>query len=114
MVQEVSNDAWRAAIGSQLNAGAINDYRQVRRFIKDKEEQVERLDKRLSFAALETLPPVRRLSSLPEKLKQNEYLASAGLASLAIMNLPEDMRDVQGAGAILGAEGSKRLQAFIV
>lgn len=51
----------------------------------------------LFFDALETLPPVRRLKSLPDKMEQGEGTTALGMASLALINLPEDMRDIRGA-----------------
>ena len=48
--------------------------------------------------ALESLPPVRRIASLPDKIQNNDYIPALGLASLALINLPEDVRDIKSAG----------------
>jgi len=48
--------------------------------------------------ALESLPPVRRIASLPDKIQNNDYIPALGLASLALINFPEDVRDIKSAG----------------
>lgn len=91
MVEDISNTSYQTL-------PVIRDYRQVKQFVQNTEQQVESFDEKLSFSALEALPPARRISSLPEKFKNNEYLSAAGLAALALVNLPEDWRDIKAAG----------------
>lgn len=80
----------------QTNFG---DYQQVKTFVQGTEQQVEKADSNIAVAAAEsTLPMFRRVASLPEKLRNNEYLPAVGLTGLALMNLPEDWRDVKAAG----------------
>lgn len=88
LVKDISSNAY-------MQSPVMQDYRQVKQFVQNTEKQVESLDNKLSFAALEAIPTARRISSLPEKFKNNEYLAVAGLAGLAISNLPEDIRDIR-------------------
>lgn len=45
--------------------------------------------------AFEALPPVRRLSSIPDKIENGEIASALGLAGLALINFPEDLRDIQ-------------------
>lgn len=47
--------------------------------------------------ALEALPPVRRVASIPDKIEKGEVASALGMASLALINLPEDCRDIQSA-----------------
>ena len=47
--------------------------------------------------AFEGLPIFGRINSVPEKIKEKDYTPAMGLVSLAIMNGPEDLRDVMSA-----------------
>ena len=49
------------------------------------------------FCALETIPPVRRAISIPDKIQHGEITSALGMASLALINLPEDLRDIKSA-----------------
>ncbi|MDD3150152.1 MAG: hypothetical protein PHV68_04895 [Candidatus Gastranaerophilales bacterium] len=49
------------------------------------------------FKSLSPIAPIRRVSSLPDKLESHDYLSTLGLSSLALVNLPEDLRDIKGA-----------------
>ena len=49
------------------------------------------------FCALETIPPVRRAIDIPDKIQHGEITSALGMASLALINLPEDMRDIKSA-----------------
>ena len=62
-----------------------------RRCDKDKSEDIS------LFCALETIPPVRRSISIPDKIQHGEITSALGMASLALINLPEDFRDVKSA-----------------
>lgn len=55
--------------------------------------------------AFEALPPVRRLASLPDKLDNGDVLPALGAASLALINLPEDLRDIKAA--------SEQIKSFV-
>lgn len=47
--------------------------------------------------ALESVPTFRRTVSIPDKIEKGQYTTAAGMAALALINLPEDCRDVIGA-----------------
>jgi len=46
------------------------------------------------MAALSPIVPLRRVSSLPDNLKEGNYERALGLLGLAVVNLPEDWRDI--------------------
>lgn len=74
-------------------------YPQIQKDYQDVKQHVEKADdtdKSLVYA-LEALPPVRRTESIPDKIDKGDYTYAAGLASLAVLNLPEDLRDIKGA-----------------
>ncbi len=60
--------------------------------------------------AFKSLPPVRRISSLPDKMDKGDYLPALELSSLALINLPEDIRDIQSAVAQI--KGAKPLYDY--
>lgn len=51
-----------------------------------------------TLAALSPVIPFRRISSLPDKIESKDYIGGAGLAAIALLLLPEDLRDVRDAG----------------
>lgn len=63
--------------------------------VKDKVEKVDSLDSKVGKSVFGSLPPVRRIMSLPDKIENGEAVAGLGLASLMVMNLPEDWRDIK-------------------
>ncbi len=64
-----------------------NDYQNMRMAIQGKS----------SDAALEAVPFYGKINSLPDKLEQKDYLPATGIATLAIMNGPEEINDVMSA-----------------
>mgnify|MGYP001453090542 CR=1 FL=1 len=69
-------------------------------------DHIDRLDKKALkkkeitkevFMALSPITPIRRISSLPDNLEEQNYGRAAGLVALAILNLPEDLRDLKNA-----------------
>lgn len=50
-----------------------------------------------SNVALEAVPFYGKINSLPDKLEQKDYLPATGIATLAIMNGPEEINDVMSA-----------------
>lgn len=50
------------------------------------------------FAALSPIIPVRRISSVPDKMKDKDYAAITGTIAVAGVLLPEDLRDMKDAG----------------
>lgn len=49
------------------------------------------------FEALEIIPIFRRVSSIPDKIDNGDTTTALGMSSLALINLPEDLRDIKGA-----------------
>lgn len=47
--------------------------------------------------AFEALPPFRRVKTLPDQIQNGNGATALGMASLALINLPEDLRDIRGA-----------------
>lgn len=97
---------------------AYQNYPQLQQDVNDVKGQVARVDsvdKQVgsSFApcveksCFGSLPPVRRVMSLNDKVSQGDVIGVAGLMSLALVNLPEDCRDIgaaykQGAAYLQG------------
>ena len=52
---------------------------------------------KIALAALCPLTPIRRISSLKDNIDDGNYQRAAGLVALAIVNLPEDSRDLKDA-----------------
>lgn len=80
-------------------------YPQIQKDYQDVKQRVDKSEKSDNgiMLALEALPPIRRVSSLGEKFDNGDTLPALGLASLALINLPEDMRDIKAAGGQLDA-----------
>lgn len=90
----------------------VNDYKQVKNYVTLNSFQ-GRIDERpcdaesssarrndgdiVKQCVFEALPPVRRVASLPDKVHKGDYVPALGLASLALINLPEDLRDIKTA-----------------
>ena len=53
--------------------------------------------KAIVLAALSPIVPLRRISSLPDNISDDNYTRAAGLLGLALINLPEDFRDLGSA-----------------
>ncbi len=87
-------------VSNILYYNQAQQYPQIRRDYKDVKKHVDKVDDtdKGLFYALESLPPVRRLSSLPDKIQNGDYAPAIGLASLALINLPEDCRDIKASG----------------
>ena len=64
-----------------------NDYQNMRTAVQGKS----------GGAALEAVPFYGKINSLPDKLEQKDYLPATGIATLAIMNGPEEINDVMSA-----------------
>lgn len=83
--------------GDRRNVSFTND--------EEKHKILKELPKEnIVFDALEALPPVRRIVSIPDKLDQDDGAAALGAASLALINLPEDWRDIK--------QSAKQIQAW--
>ena len=93
MVHQVSN-----YYGNQSYPQIQQDYANSKAFA----ENLNSTDKTV-FCALQSLPPVRRISSLPDKLQNGDTLSALGLVGLMAVNFPEDCRDVKAAGKQIGS-----------
>lgn len=63
--------------------------------------------------AFEAIPMVRRTVSIPDSVNQGNIVPALGMASLALINLPEDCRDLRSAYKQLkGAEQSYNYTKF--
>jgi len=77
-------------LNSDKYPAIVNDYQQVKEHVQNKQST--------DYACLfEALPPVRRTLSIPDKIKHGEIATALGMASLALINLPEDISDIKGA-----------------
>lgn len=50
-----------------------------------------------TLLALEAVPLVRRIASIPDKLDNGDIIPALGLGALAVVNFPEDCRDIKSA-----------------
>lgn len=71
--------------------------RRVVSFTNDKSKSSTQNKGDLFFEACEALPPIRRIKSLPDQIQKGNGATALGMASLALINLPEDCRDVASA-----------------
>ena len=71
----------------------------IDRFDLKSKENKENIDtSRKALYALSPLPPLRRISSLPDSIENNNLPRAAGLLGLAAVNLPGDWREIIRAG----------------
>jgi len=92
---------------SFLTTNAYQSYPQLQRDVNDVKEkvgQVDSVDAKIEKSVFGSIPPVRRIMSLPDKFQNGEAAAGFGLASLAIINLPEDIRDIKAGYKQLSAK----------
>lgn len=99
----------------QVNIPVENDRRKGQRreenaknvsFVNDKLHQSQEPErKELFFEACEALPPLRRLKALPDQIENGNGTTALGMASLALINLPEDWRDIK--------QSAKQIKAIV-
>lgn len=77
-------------INSDKFPAIVNDCQQIK-------ERVENKQPTDYTCIFEALPPVRRTLTIPDKIKHGETTTALGMAGLALINLPEDMRDIASA-----------------
>lgn len=78
-----------------LYQNEVNKFPQIQ---NDYEEVKKRVDKENSFASIFDVCPIfRRLEHVPDKVESSDYIPAAGLVSLAVLNAPEDWRDMKSA-----------------
>lgn len=80
----------------QINIPVENDRRGVpdRRGVNVSQPNSKPEKKELLFEACEALPPLRRIKALPDQIQNGNGTTALGMASLALINLPEDVRDI--------------------
>lgn len=62
----------------------------------DRRSGLDRRENPSLFYALETVPTFRRVASITNKLYNDDKIGALGSIGLALINLPEDLRDVKG------------------
>jgi len=79
---------------------AYQSYPQLKRDVngvKEQVAQVDSVDEKLEKCFFGSIPPVRRVMSLPDKLESGDTIAATGAAAIALTLLPEDLRDIKNA-----------------
>ena len=65
---------------------------------QDYEEVKKRVDKENKLSSIFDVCPIfRRVERVPDKIEADDYIPAAGLVSLAVLNAPEDWRDMKSA-----------------
>ena len=65
---------------------------------QDYEEVRQAVDKENSLPSIfDIIPTFRRIERVPKKLEDSDFVPAAGLVSLAVLNGPEDLRDMKSA-----------------
>lgn len=80
---------------------AYQKYPQVQKDVQNTKATVDKVDNvedKVEKSFLGSLPPIRRLMSLPDKINNGESIAAAGALALMVANFPEDCRDIAAAG----------------
>ena len=85
---------------------AINTKREVKDltdYIHENQLLAEELKQRTDIG--EAIPVVGKISSVVDKIKDNDYIPASGIVSLALLNGPEDIREV--------ISSYKQIKAFV-
>ena len=65
---------------------------------QDYNEVKSSVDKDNSLSSIfDVIPTFRRVENIPNKIEHSDYIPAAGLLSLAVLNAPEDWRDMKSA-----------------
>ena len=65
---------------------------------QDYNEVKSSVDKNNSLSSIfDVIPTFRRIENIPNKIEHSDYIPAAGLLSLAVLNAPEDWRDMKSA-----------------
>ena len=79
---------------------AYQGYPQLQRDVngvKGQVAQVDSVDEKVEKAFFGSIPPVRRVMSLPDKIEKGDTAAALGAGVIAVTLLPEDIRDMKSA-----------------
>ncbi|MDD3012210.1 MAG: hypothetical protein PHC34_00715 [Candidatus Gastranaerophilales bacterium] len=102
-------EASRLPIDSKLNQDINRSKDVFAAFKNDKDQFIKKVEKydevskkstfgktkKLALAALSPIVPVRRISSLPDNIDDENYTRAVGLLGIMAFNLPEDCRDMR-------------------
>lgn len=65
---------------------------------QDYEDVKKRVDKDNRFSSIfDIIPTFRRIERVPDKIEHSDFIPATGLISLALLNAPEDWRDMKSA-----------------
>ena len=76
-----------------MSINSVNLSAQNRNIHKKSDDELNPVEQTL----VNSVAPVRRITGLPEMIRQGDGIAAAGLAALTVVSLPEDCRDVRDA-----------------
>lgn len=85
-----------------------NEINKLPQIQSDYEDVKKRVDKGNKLSSIFDICPIfRRVENVPEKFEASDYIPAAGLVSLAVLNAPEDWRDMKSALSQIksGAQG---------
>lgn len=76
-----------------MSINSVNLSAQNRNIHKKSDDKLNPVEQTL----VNSVAPVRRITGLPEMIRQGDGIAAAGLAALTVVSLPEDCRDIRDA-----------------
>ena len=75
-----------------------NELSKLPQIRSDYEDVKKRVDKEGNLSSIFDICPIfRRVERVPDKIEAEDYIPAAGLVSLAVLNAPEDWRDMKSA-----------------
>ena len=83
------------SINSLLSQNQIDKIPQIQRDYTDRKRKVDKENQYTSI--FEIIPTFRRIERVPAKIQDSDIVPAVGLVSLAILNGPEDLRDMESA-----------------
>lgn len=89
------NDRRKQNVAVESDRRSGIDRRQSARLTIDAKLQNDIVNSKNLLAVLSPISPARRISSLPDNIKDGNYTRAAGLLGLAVANFPEDSRDIK-------------------
>ena len=63
-----------------------------------------------ALKVLSPITPIRRVSSLPDNIDDQNYIRAVGLTALALNFLPEDCRDLKASATQIASKFSKKVK----
>ncbi len=83
------------AVNPVMYQNQINQLPQIQEDYKEVKKKVDKEDSITSV--FDVIPMFRRLENVPDKVNNADFIPAAGLISLAVLNAPEDWRDMKSA-----------------